>query len=599
MLPYMRSNVKFEEKILKTFGGINVTDNAQPGELFEANNMTSKDYPCLSVRNRRKTVAETDGIINGTGTCDGIVYTYSSADGMNIYLNYDGNSYEFSGFSASSDFTMPRKLASLSDSILIIPDNVVFWINSRTFTSICISQTHNKQSALKKFDDETSGNKLLSKTNVDHVATLSHNSIKCRYVNYTQDGTQTFYYSSFDTSLKEGDVITVKGNVYSDRGYYSDGYDEYCKKIKNGFECKIKSVETVTHSTPNGPLTELVALYFEDHSIDAGGFSDVCFKTISIERGIPNLLDICSFNNRIWAISGKQIYASKLADPSEWNDFTSDEYGTMPYASFQTSSQTEGDFTGIIPYGNYIYAFKENAIHKIMGNQPDEYTVQTILTRGVGKNMGNTLSVCGDLLFYCGSDGVYSYDGGYPKKISEKLGYCPTGIGGASGAEFYYLLSENQSDRTICVYDTKRKIWHHQDCDSSFSYMISFGGNAYLAGEHRVVMLDFLNCNGNLEKDVRWNFKIRFDERLFEKRGVGKLMMRYSLGHGAYFTVRAVYDDKSRSAVCGAKYDEMDSGGYTLSMAVKRSLWFDLEFEGAGEFKLKSINVKSYRGSEI
>ncbi|MBE7050880.1 MAG: hypothetical protein E7394_09010 [Ruminococcaceae bacterium] len=598
MLPYMKSNVKFEEKIIKTFGGINVTDKIQSGELCAAKNMSSDEYPSLAARVGRKNVVQTDNLINGVGTCDGIVYTSVSGDNKHIYLNYDGIDYEFSEYSASVDYAASRKLAALSESILIIPDNVVFWLNSRTFTSICISQTHTKETALKKFADETSGNDLLSKTSVDYVATLTHNSIECRHVGYNQGGSQTFYYSAFDSSLKAGDVITVKGIVYSDRGYNTTGYNTYCKKIKNGIVCKIKNVETVTHSTPGGTVTESVALRFDDHSIDAGGFSDVCFRSISIERGVPNLKDICAFNNRIWGISGKQIYASKLSDPSEWNDFSVDEYGTMPYASFQTSSQTEGEFTGIISYGNNIYAFKENVIHKIMGNQPDEYTLQTTVARGVGKNMGDTLSVCGDSLFYCGSDGVYIYSGRYPKRVSDKLGIHPKGISGTSDGNLYYVLCEEENEKRIYVYDAKRKIWHCQDCDSQCSCLTSIGGDVYFAYEHGILLQKPGQSVGDGEKMVRWSFKIRFDERTVDKHGISKLMLRYSLGHGASFTVRALYDDKSHSAVCGARFDEIDSGGYTLSMAVKRSLWFELKFDGIGEFKLKSIGFKSYRGSE-
>jgi len=599
MLPYMKSNVKFEEKIIKKFGGINVTEKLQSGEVYQAKNMSSHDYPSLSSRVKRKIIAQKNGEINGTGTCDGIVYTYVSDDGNHIYLNYEGSDYEFSEYSASDDYTLPRKLAALSESILIIPDNVVFWVNSRTFTSICISQINNKESAVTKYSDETSGRDLTVKTTVDYVAFLYHNSIVCRKMAYTQGDSHIFYFASFDSSLKAGDVITVKGTVYSNRGASSDGYSEYCKKIKNGIECKIKSVETLTHSYPNGTLTESIALMFDDNTLDTGGFSDVRFKSVSIERGIPNLMDICAFNNRVWAISGKQLYASKLSDPSEWNDFSSDEYGTLPYASFQTSSQTEGDFTGIISYGNNIYAFKENAIHKIMGTQPDEYTVQTTVARGVGKNMGDTLSVCGDSLLYCGTDGVYTYGGRFPKRVSEELGIFPNGISGASDGDIYYLLCEESGEKIIYAYDIKRKVWHCQNCENTFSYLTASGGSVYLAGGAEILLLNPTQNDGDAERTVRWSFKIRFDEKIVDKRGISKLMLRYSLGHGASFTVRVLYDDKSRSAVCGARYDEIDSGGYSLSMPVKRSSWFELEFEGVGEFKLKSISTKAHCGSEI
>ncbi|MBR5506046.1 MAG: hypothetical protein IKV73_07060, partial [Clostridia bacterium] len=72
-----------------------------------------------------------------------------------------------------------------------------------------------------------------------------------------------------------------------------------------------------------------------------------------------------------------------------------------------------------------------------------------------------------------------------------------------------------------------------------------------------------------------------------------------SLGCDASFTVRAIYDDGSRGAVCGARFDEADSSGASLQLPIKRCLWFELEFSGIGKFILKSMNLKFYRGSEI
>ena len=99
--------------------------------------------------------------------------------------------------------------------------------------------------------------------------------------------------------------------------------------------------------------------------------------------------------------------------------------------------------------------------------------------------------------------------------------------------------------------------------------------------------------------DILWNFKMEFDDRLFSKRGYGTISLRYTLNKNASFTVRAIYDDNTRGAICGAVYDESQSGGYTISIPIKRCRKFILEFSGRGFFILKGLKLKFYQGSEI
>ena len=99
--------------------------------------------------------------------------------------------------------------------------------------------------------------------------------------------------------------------------------------------------------------------------------------------------------------------------------------------------------------------------------------------------------------------------------------------------------------------------------------------------------------------DLPWNFSVRFDDRQFEKNGFGKMSIRYCLGEDAFFTVRAIYDDDTRGAVCGARHDEVFDGGGFMKIPIKRCRNFTLQFKGKGFFSLKSLRIQYYRGSEI
>ncbi|MBO5370525.1 MAG: hypothetical protein J6B23_07630 [Clostridia bacterium] len=598
MLPAMKAKVKFEEKTIGTFGGINTTEGAKSGELADSINMSARNYPSLSSRQTRSLSAQTTDTINGLGTFDGYIFTHYNKTTNKIYLNFGGSDYEFTAYTKSEDLTSTRYFAALSDCILIIPDNIIFYVKTKSFSRICISQSCNPATALNKFLTESKGSELLNNQTIGYIAQLKHNKIICRLTHYSSTVSRAFYYSSFDPVLKAGDIITIKMNVYSERAEEGDEYYDYVDKMSEGVVLKIKDCVKVTHTVPSGTLTETVELLFDDNALDTGGYPDVFIYSFSVERTMPTLDRICAFNNRVWAIAGNQIHTSKLGDASEWNDYSTDDFGTLPYACYTTASQTEGDFTAIVPYGNCIYAFKENVIHKIYGNSPDQYTLYTENFVGTGKKGDGCVQTCINGMIYASYDGIYRYSGDYPQKLSEKLEIPDNLICAASNETSYYLLTGG-SEKTIYVYDIKRDVWHKENAPSGSKFMCCYGNKIYLADENHVMCLNITDEKSEFERNIPWSFDIKFDDKDFEKKGFGQLSIRYSLGKNASFTVQTLYDDQSRGAVCGSQFDEASDNSYRLNMPVKRCNWFVLRFRGIGEFKLKSMNMKFYRGSEI
>ncbi|MBQ4526968.1 MAG: hypothetical protein II998_02740 [Clostridia bacterium] len=595
MLPLLKSQINIKEKTIKTFGGINTTDNFVTGELEQSENMSSESFPSLCTCNGKTLVFETDRIINGITSFEGWVCTSYSADKSHIWLTFNGTDYEFTQHSTSDDFTQNRKMASLSDCILIIPDNVVFFTNSRSFSKICISEKHTNKTAVSKFKTEAPESSLFDNYKVDHVAYLKHNKVTCRSVEYSYKSDYNFYYSSFDPTLKPGDVITLKGTVSSP---YSDDYPEfytYRRKIAAGMTLKIKSVVCETHDTPAGEITEITELAFDDNSIDTGGFRSIYFESITVERGMPKLENICSFDNRIWATSGREIYASKLSDASEWNDFSADEYGTLPYACFSTLAQTEGDFTAVIPFENRIYAFKENSVHKLYGDKPDEFTLYSERITGVKKNGSDTIDSCADSLIYAGSDAIYLYRDNYPVKISRKLGLYPKVISARATGDKYYALCEDTLGKSIYIFDTEKSIWHKHEAEADSMFLCEYANRVYEAGGGKIYQIEAVNSS----EKVKWSFKIKFDDKLFGKKVHGQLLIKYTLAKGASFTVQPIFDDGSKGEICAFYHDETQSGECQSFLTQKRCLQSVLEFKGTGYFTLKSIKLKYYCGSEI
>lgn len=600
MLPYINTNVKTQENIIRKFWGINKRENISEGELLCSENLSSEEFPALKTRRERCVVEKTNRIINGFSSFESYFYTSYSPDDQRLFLTFDGSEYEFTSYSESSP-EITREFACLSDSILIIPDNIIFYVNSREFSRICFSNAQSASTARSKFKRETNDSDLLNNASVRYLASYNHNSISFRYTNYSlQDEDRVFYYGSFDEILKAGDIVTIKMTTFSDSAEEDEAYRDYVDKMKEGISAKIKEVTSVTHNVYDSvEQTETVELIFDDNTIDTGGYKNLRISRITMERGMPVLDKICSHNNRIWAISGNEIYTSKLGNPSEWNDFSTDAYGIMPNACFNTKAETRGDFTGIIPYNSYIFAFKENAIHKVYGDCPAEYTLYTKLCIGTQKNLGSCICTAKNYIIYPCDGDIYVYGDDYPVCISHKLKTYISPISACCDRDYYYVLATQEEKKKIFVYDLKHKSWHTQDSPGDALFLASSKNEVYMATSDSIIHLNPKSDIRKCSDKIRWSFTIRFDDRLFDMKGYKNLAIRYSLASDASFTVRAKYDDSTSGAVCGAVFDESHAGGCMIYLPIRRCLWFDLEFCGTGQFSLKALKLKYYRGSEV
>jgi len=364
------------------------------------------------------------------------------------------------------------------------------------------------------------------------------------------------------------------------------------KKMKNGIVAKVKDIEKKYHRTPLGDIEESVNLIFDDNAIDTGGYIDTYFSDITIERKMPQSNAIASFNNRIWAVSGNKIYASKLGEADEWNDFSVDSYGTLPTSSFSASAGSDGCFTAVIPHGNYVYALKEKHIHKIYGDTPDNFTISGMDAPGALAN-ADTTCVCGVNLMYVSSDGVCVLRDGYPKVISKKIGKILP-VCAASHNEKYYLLCRKATSKAIYVYDMDHDIWTEENCHESTDNLCSDGKNVYCSAEGKLICLTD-NTGMEYEKSVGWTFRLRFDSGRFSPATSLRAIAAVKLCKDSSFTVRAIYDDDTRGALCGFCYDETPNGCTNLQMPIKRDLGFYLEFKGVGDFILKRLKFNYYK----
>ena len=181
---------------------------------------------------------------------------------------------------------------------------------------------------------------------------------------------------------------------------------------------------------------------------------------VTITRPVPDMDFICEKDNRLWGCSNetRTIYASSLGLPDRFWDYE----GGLATNSYAVTVGSEGDFTGCAPYRNSVVFFKEDKIHRVVGDFPAQYRLYKDIAEGVAAGSHKSIQHIAGLMYYLGTHGVYSYNGGAPVLISYNFGdtHFSGGISGNDG-DTYYLSAVEGGTPHLLMYDTKRGIWVH------------------------------------------------------------------------------------------------------------------------------------------
>jgi hypothetical protein len=178
------------------------------------------------------------------------------------------------------------------------------------------------------------------------------------------------------------------------------------------------------------------------------------------------------------------IYACKLGDPTNWYS-----YRGIASDSYAVTVGSDGAFTGAASCMSYVLFFKENTLHKIYGTKPSDFQMSTLRCRGVAKDAAKSLCVINEALYYLSYEGVMTWEGSLPAKLSralraESLTNASHAVGGTLDGRYYLYLTWADTDEDgstksrLLVYDTERAIWHEESAVGLV--MASTGRKLYL-----------------------------------------------------------------------------------------------------------------------
>jgi hypothetical protein len=578
-------------EMIDAFKGYNHNIRIGEGEFYDMKNLTSDEYPSLSPRKKRGIYESPENPL-GLISKDALCYV----DGRNLYID----KYKVEGLEL--DPTTKKTLISMGAYIIIMPDKK--YINTEKLSDYgsVEAEVETKASvtfSLCKVDGTEYENTKVQDTAPEITEEMLEDpSSLPLWIDTSQIPHQLKQYST--TSAMWSGIATTYIKISS--------MDNIGLPFSENDGVTISGVEDEALADLNA--SAIIWAKGDNYIVVTGILDKVTTQSapITIARKMPNMDFIIESENRLWgcrygvALNGEvvnEIYACKLGDFKNWNCFAG-----ISTDSYVASLGTDGQFTGAITYLGYPLFFKEDCIHKVYGNYPANFQIQTTPCRGVQKGSSKSLALVNETLFYKSRYAICAYDGSLPVEMSSAMGnkQYSDAVAGAHGNK-YYVSMRDEEDYHLFVYDTFKRMWHKEDNTQAAMFCNSRGNLYYIDYDTKQIMSIEAPLNaseGEIEsKIIKWSAEtgiIGTDSPY--KKYISRLIVRLSLELGAKVTLFADYDSLG---IWEPIYSMDGNTLKTVSIPIKtrRCDHVRLRIEGEGDVKIFSICKTIEQGSDL
>lgn len=617
----MLTELNASRSMIDVFGGYNHNLQIREGEFFDMQNLTSADYPVLSPRYKRGIYRcpTTQPAPKGLAVVnDELCYV----DGNDLYINKDRKIR----FSDKIEDAVERTIIQMGSYLIIMPDKRYYNVNNPndsgyieheflcvkpklgtiitvTFSPAKLDGTdysapaqdtapQNPQNLQYWLD--TSGDTHVLKQYSEAAAqwvSLSTTYIKISTKLQSNDPND-YRQLNIDEEFEVGDSITISG-IYPSTMTRVNGGEELTEAQKN----RLKELNSTMVIRAKGSGYILVSGMLDVSCVQECGFeNDKDYPPILFERKMPEMDYVIESGNRLWgcrfgtASNGEtvnEIYASKLGDFKNWNCF--DGISTDSYVA---SVGSDGRFTGAITYLGYPLFFKENYIHKVYGNYPANFQVQTTACRGVQQGCSKSLAIVGETLCYKSRTAVCAYDGSLPTEISAALGDVSysDAVAGALGSKYYISMKQKQDEHYLFVYDASKGMWHKEDKTQAVQFCNCHGNLYYIDYDDKSIKLIRVEEGEDEEAmPIEWDAItgiIGVDSP--DKKYISSLIVRIKLDVGTVVRFFAEYDSSGEYehlfTMTGTRLQS-----FSVPIRPKRCDHLRLKIVGKGMAKIYSI----------
>ena len=581
--PFIKSKPKARQMI-ETFLGYNHNLRIGDGEFYDMENMSSDHFPTLSPRKARAVYKSAEDKLDGAysallGHYEGLCYVDGEylivRDDIKINLKLTQGEKHLVKFGSYIIVMPDKKWVNLSGKYLTYGDIEVFTeITSEVNFTLCNlagnpykadpSDTEPESPEDGKLWIDTSDKPNVLKKYSDREKKWI--SIPTTYVRMEAQGIGMY--------LSEGDGVEISGIV-------TEGLTG------------LNGSHVIWGVDDRGDYIILQGMILNTGTQDG---------QITISRKMPDMDFIFESNNRMWGCKYgsnakgqivNEIYASKLGDFTNWSCYmgvSTDSYGV--------SVGTDGKFTGGISYGGNPIFFKENCMHKIYGDYPANFQVQTIPCIGVVYGAEDSLAIVDNVLFYKSRNGVCAYDGSLPAEMSEVFGDIK--YYGANAVAFehkYYISMQSNNGWELFVYDTQKKMWHRE----GYFFAKSFAeqGGYLLAIDGDTGHIIDMKTDQPANETVDWYVETGLiGMTMPDMKYITKLLVRLSLAKGAQVSFSIQYDSIGDwKELCSFSATTLRS--YSVPIIPRRCDHFRLGISGTGDCKIYSIVKTIEQGSDV
>lgn len=583
-LPMVKKESRYKRSII-TFGGLNLTQGYSPGEMSDCRGISHRAFPSITQRPKGERILECT-------SPTAAIFENKECVAANDGLYYDGK--KVGELSPGT-----KQLVALGNKIMVFPDKMYYDTETKEFKSLSAKcDTLGVEVTFTSNSISVPSSAIEQRSEPDKTQFLK-NSLLVTYSKATiNDGVIKF--SGFAlkkaTEIETGTIFCekCKENQYRVAGSVTYSEESEICEVSNELITVENVVKNIFSSFKVGDMVEISGCTeFPENNLSVkitsktsrklnfaeGTFTEgIETENITLQRKIPDFTCVCSYENRLWGCEGNTIYASALGDATSF--FT---YKGLSTDSFTVTSNSAGDFTACIPYGNSCFFFKETSCYKLYGNRPANF--QLIQSFGTGVLKGDVKSVvnAGGKLIYKGNGGIYLFYGGTPQCISDKLGSITleNAVAGSNG-RLYYISADTKDGREEYVWDIEKNLWSKSGITDVLGYA-SYGDIMYRLKNDGVEKI-----LSEADSDAEWSITFcPFDEGYYNTKNYSRLHIRVGLSEGAYIRTEIKSDD-SQWKTANISYG--DSRKYlNIPCTVKSCHQVQLRLSGKGRSTIESI----------
>ena len=571
-------------ELIDVFKGYNHTLRIGSGEFYDMTNLSSDSFPVLSPRSKRGVYAS-PGIPQGMVAKDALCYV----DGGDFIINEYRVSMGLTVDKDENGKTIPKTLISMGAYVIVMPDKK--YINTANLSDYGPIEASVATSTSTTFE----------------LCTVDGAS----YENVKVQGTPPTGPKNMDMWIDTSETPHQLKQYSSTTEMWSAVATTYIKISSTGIGVPFSVNDGVTITGVDGiadlksPSNAVIWAKGDNYIVVSGILDAVKTQTtaIMVERRMPEMDFIIESENRLWgcrygpALNGQivnEIYASKLGDFKNWNCFMG-----ISTDSYAATVGTDGQFTGAITHLGYPLFFKETCLHKIYGNYPANYQIQTTACRGVQKGCERSLAIVNEVLYYKARSGVCAYDGSLPVEMSAALGDISyhNAVAGTLGNKYYISMADDSNSYHLFVYDSLKGMWHREDDTQAVQYCNCRGDLYYI--DYADKQIKTIKGTGVTETaPIKWQAVtgiIGTDSP--DKKYISRMDVRMSLSVGSKVSFYAEYDSSGEWEYLFAM-DGVKLQTFAVPIRPQRCDHLRLKILGQGDAKIYSICKTIEQGSD-